>query len=81
MLHFWHAVILGLVEGLTEFVPVSSTGHLILVDHWLGNQGAGIDAFEIVIQLGALIACILYYRTLLLTHQTTTSSKPPGCHG
>src|SRR5215831_6260940 len=65
MLSLWHAALLGLVEGLTEFVPVSSTGHLMLVDHLLGHSGAGTGAFEIVIQLGALVACVLYYRRLL----------------
>jgi undecaprenyl-diphosphatase len=62
-----HAALLGLVEGLTEFVPVSSTGHLILVDRFLGHSGPAIDAFEVVIQLGALLACVLYYRALLLS--------------
>src|SRR5215471_16061273 len=65
MLSLLHAALLGLVEGLTEFVPVSSTGHLILVDHWLEHGGAGADAFEIVIQLGALGACVIYYRRVL----------------
>src|SRR5262249_4377999 len=61
-----HAALLGLIEGLTEFLPVSSTGHLILVDRWLGESGAGAQAFEIVIQLGAVLATVVYYRTLLL---------------
>src|SRR5215831_2142396 len=61
-----HAALLGLVEGLTEFVPVSSTGHLIVVDRWLGRSGEATDAFEIVIQLGALLACVIYYRKVLI---------------
>src|SRR5262249_35191387 len=60
-----HAALLGLVEGLTEFVPVSSTGHLIIVDRWLGKSGEAVDAFEIVIQLGALVACVIYYRKVI----------------
>jgi undecaprenyl-diphosphatase len=61
-----HAALLGLVEGLTEFVPVSSTGHLIIVDRWLGKGGEAVDAFEIVIQLGALLACVIYYRNVII---------------
>lgn len=54
------AIILGLVEGLTEFIPVSSTGHLLLLGHFLGFQSAG-KTFEIVIQLGALLAIVSVY--------------------
>ncbi len=76
-----HATLLGVVEGLTEFVPVSSTGHLILVGHWLGlGQGAqkeAVDAFDIVIQAGAWLACVMYYAPLLLRRVKELRSPEP----
>lgn len=54
------AIILGLVEGLTEFIPVSSTGHLLLIGHFIGFESKG-KTFEIVIQLGAILAIISVY--------------------
>ena len=56
------AVILGIVEGLTEFLPVSSTGHLIIVGDTLGFTGERAKAFEIFIQLGSILGVMWYYR-------------------
>lgn len=58
------AIILGLVEGLTEFIPVSSTGHMLLLGHFLGFESKG-KTFEVVIQLGAILAIVsVYFRRL-----------------
>jgi undecaprenyl-diphosphatase len=58
------AAFLGLIEGLTEFIPVSSTGHLLLVGHFLGFESAG-RTFEVVIQLGAVLAILTIYAARL----------------
>jgi undecaprenyl-diphosphatase len=54
------ALLLGLLEGLTEFIPVSSTGHILLGGHFLGFESAG-KTFEVVIQLGAILAILIVY--------------------
>lgn len=63
----FESILLGVVEGITEFLPVSSTGHLVLVSEWLGIASSSfLTTFEIAIQLGAILAVVvLYGRTLL----------------
>lgn len=62
---YWKALLLGIVEGLTEFLPISSTGHLILTAELIGFDGDTADTFKIFIQLGAILAVCWYYRTRL----------------
>ena len=61
----WHAILLGLIEGLTEFIPVSSTGHLVLAGHFLGVDSPK-RVFEILIQLGAILAILTVYAAKLI---------------
>lgn len=61
----WQVILLGLIEGLTEFLPVSSTGHLLLVGHFLGFKSPG-KTFEVLIQLGAILAILSVYAAKLI---------------
>ena len=73
------AAILGVVEGATEFIPVSSTGHLIVTGDWLGFTGEDAKAFEIFIQLGAILAILWLYRQrlgrIVRTARTDSTSR------
>lgn len=60
---FKKVIILGVVEGLTSFLPVSSTGHLILVNDYVNFTGSFANMFNIVIQLGAILAFVIYFRS------------------
>ncbi|KAF1686966.1 undecaprenyl-diphosphate phosphatase [Pseudoxanthomonas broegbernensis] len=62
MSDLFSALLLGILEGLTEFLPVSSTGHLLIAQHWLGARS---DFFNIVIQAGAIVAITLVFRRRL----------------
>ena len=61
------ALILGVVEGLTEFLPISSTGHLILASSLLGFHGEKAKLFSVAIQTGAMVAVIVYFRARIGT--------------
>jgi undecaprenyl-diphosphatase len=67
---FLIALVMGIVEGATEFIPVSSTGHLIVVGELLGFTGEKAATFEVVIQLGAVLAVVFLYRDRLRALQT-----------
>ena len=71
----WKPALLGVVEGLTEFVPVSSTGHLIIVGHFLGY---GSPDFEIIIQLGAMLALTWCTSDRILALSGNLGLRPEG---
>lgn len=82
------AIILGVVEGLTEFIPVSSTGHLILAGHFMGFVGDRAASFEVAIQLGAILAIVALYPRRFLAllprsrlHSSTEESTLAGWSG
>ena len=64
-MHLWEAALLGVVQGLTEFLPISSTAHLLAARQALGHDNPE-DAFTTVIQLGTLVAVLWYFRADIL---------------
>lgn len=80
MYDYFCAVLIGIVEGLTEYIPVSSTGHLILVGHMLGFTGKLADVFDVFIQLGAILSVLVVYRQkfiyILNTHHWFRTKGP-----
>lgn len=75
MIQFLEALFLGLIEGLTEFLPVSSTGHLLLVGHFLGFESTG-KTFEVLVQLGAILAILSVYFGKLLSIAKALPTDP-----
>ena len=75
------AAILGVVEGLTEFLPVSSTGHMIIVGHLLGFEGDTANTFEVVIQLGSILAVVVMFWRRLFGLIGIHFGKPPVHEG
>lgn len=76
----WESIILGIVEGLTEYLPVSSTGHLIITQYLLGiGESDAISAFEICIQGGAILAVLgLYFRRVAEMWKGLLGKNPAG---
>jgi len=72
---WFDATLLGLVEGLTEFIPVSSTGHLILLGHALGFRSPS-NTFQVLIQLGAILAVVVVYAQRLIGIVRTLPTDP-----
>lgn len=56
--NYFQVILLGIIEGITEFLPISSTGHLLIAQHWLGRRS---DLFTVAIQAGAILAVVLIY--------------------
>ncbi|HEY5971929.1 MAG TPA: undecaprenyl-diphosphate phosphatase [Pseudoxanthomonas sp.] len=73
MIDLFKALLLGIIEGITEFLPISSTGHLLIAERWLGHRS---DLFNIGIQAGAILAVVLIYRQRLW--QLAMSFLRPG---
>lgn len=67
-MNFFHSIVLGIVEGVTEFLPISSTGHMILTADMLGLAKTDfLSSFEVCIQLGAILAVVILYAKRILT--------------
>ncbi|MEI7932885.1 MAG: undecaprenyl-diphosphate phosphatase, partial [Alphaproteobacteria bacterium] len=76
MADWLYAIILGILEGLTEFIPVSSTGHLLLTTKALGLTTPAWDTFVVMIQLGAILAVVALYFTKLWRAATSHHPGP-----
>ena len=72
------ALLLGIIEGITEFLPISSTGHLLIAEHWLGARS---DLFNIAIQAGAILAVVaIYWRRLWDLLSGFLGQRSPASH-
>ncbi len=62
---FLSAILLGVLQGLTEFIPVSSSGHLVLIQHFFKTGESSSITFEVFLHLGTLLAVLVYFRKML----------------
>lgn len=76
-IYLWKAFFLGIVEGITEFLPISSTGHLILVGDWINFESNEAKVFEVVIQLGSILAVVWIFRGRLFQLIKGTLRRDP----
>ena len=74
------SLILGFVEGFTEFLPVSSTGHLLLLQHFFGLDSDANKTFAILVQLGAILAIVIAYFARLLAVAKDLPREPAARH-
>lgn len=58
---FFQSIFLGILQGITEFLPISSSGHLILVEHWMGLKVDELKSFDVALHMGTLLAILLYF--------------------
>ena len=77
-MNFFHAIFLGLLQGVTEFLPISSSGHLALVQFFLGIEEAGLS-FDVALHLGTLLGVLIYFRRDFL--KMFTALVNPGLLG
>ena len=78
-MELWESFLLGLIQGITEFLPISSSGHLVLGQHVLGLTGDGGITYEIVVHVGSLVSIMVYYRKdvhLLIRSALTMMADP-----
>ncbi len=81
-MNFIHAIIISIIEGVTEFLPISSTGHMILTSHFLGLHDEKTVTFEIFIQLGAILAVVATYpQRFRSLFDFKSTEKFSGIHG
>jgi len=71
---WWQAIILGIIQGITEFLPVSSSGHLAIIEHFFSLQDATLT-FDIMLHLGTLVAVVLFFRQQLLSLRKEMAAK------